>query len=155
MIERIKRTAWTGYDSDGKDKFEDVEIIHRTTQEERDNLKKGDKLIFFQYGEILSAEEGNVFTFERWYDLDTMDKEDSYYKMCIEPNQRELDAYKVGGYKYHQYWQASEVLSRSPFHNFSIWDVELFDPKVHTNFRLMSEAEALKDHNNFVEKYGA
>jgi hypothetical protein len=48
------------------------------TEQQKENLKCGDKLIFIENGSVLSTNKGNVFTFHSWHD-----KEKEFFK-CVE-----------------------------------------------------------------------
>lgn len=93
-------------------------------------LKKGDKLIFIRNGGVLSADIGNVFTFSNW----------------------KMSDRKLG----KRYWQSVELLMFGENeHCFSIFDVELFDEKVHTNFTIVNEEVLKKDEELFVKEFGS
>lgn len=96
------------------------------------NLKKGDKLIFHRSGGVLSTKKGRVFTFSNWHD-------DSV--LLPQP---------------HTYWQCEELLARgNHLHNFLIYDTEVFDPGIHTEYELVDEEILRNDHREFVKKFGA
>lgn len=95
------------------------------TQEQIDDLKEGDKLIFYQDGGGLSTNIGNVFTFANWY-------EEKNYWQCKELHN-----------------QGNHI------HNFSIYDTELFDENIHKEFVLMDEEKLVAKQREFIEKYGA
>jgi hypothetical protein len=91
----------------------------------KNSFVKGDKLIFVHYGEVLSADIGNVFTFSNYKD------------------------------ELKMYWQCEELLSMgNTVHGFATHVVEKFDPSVHTKFRIMNTEELQKDINDFIKKYG-
>lgn len=48
------------------------------TEQQKENLKYGDKLIFIRNGNVLSTNKGNVFTFHSWHD-----KHKEFFK-CLE-----------------------------------------------------------------------
>lgn len=96
------------------------------TKKQIKNLKKGNRLIFFQNGGVLSTDKGNVFTFSNWWE------DDKYY------------------------WQCKELLSMgNRTHNFSIYDLELFDPQKHKQFNIMDEQKITGGEKEFIRKYGA
>lgn len=102
------------------------------TQEQIDNLKVGDKLIFFKHGGVLSAKAGNVFTFSNWY------KED--------------DEWNPGKH----WWQCQELHNQgNHVHNFSIYNTELFDENTHKDYVIMDAEKLVSQQRDFVEKYGA
>ncbi len=97
------------------------------TQEQIDNLKAGDKLIFYRDGGVLSAKKSNVFTFANWSNRYTARK-------C--------------------YWQCKELLNQgNHVHNFSIYDTELFDENIHTEYVLMDEKKLVAKRREFIETY--
>ena len=102
------------------------------TQEQIDNLKAGDKLIFFRNGGVLSANTGNVFTFANWWNED--------------------DKWHPGKH----YWQCKELHNQGNHeHNFSIYHTELFDENIHKDFVLMHEKKLVSQQREFIDKYGA
>ncbi len=83
------------------------------TQQQIQDLKQGEKLIFYKNGNVKSAKQGNVFTFSNWFKEKIMGK---------------------------HYWQCQELHEiGNEYHNFSIYDVELFDPNKHKNYIIMNE----------------
>jgi len=98
------------------------------TQEQKQNLKSGDKLIFVENGGVLSAEVGNVFTFSNWKEMPNL--------------------------KMH-YWQCHELFDMgNDSHNFSINHVELFNPDKHKKFRIVNAQTIRQDEDDFANKYG-
>ena len=116
-------------------------------------LDKGTKLIFEEWGGVLSTNVGNVYTFERWYDESTMDHEDSYYRICMQSDFAKSE-WKEGGSNYHKSWQASECMKNSLYHNFGIWEVAIFNPEIHKQFKMMDENNIEEDQKKFKERYG-
>jgi len=114
------------------------------TIEQADNLQPGDKLIFFKNGNVLSTKKGNVFTFARWYD-----RTEENYRLWRE-GKRSPDI------KLHvRYFQAQEILDTgNDEHNLLVWDTELFDAKIHKEYRLMNAKELGKDYRAFVSVWG-
>jgi hypothetical protein len=101
------------------------------TKEQIENLKSGDKLIFYRRGGVLSSSIGNVFTFANWI--------------------REDDKYNPGKHL----WQCKELHELgNREHNFLIYDTELFDEKIHNEFVMMDEKKLVDQQNAFIEKYG-
>ena len=102
------------------------------TQEQIDNLKAGDKLIFFCNGGVLSANTGNVFTFANWWNEDDKWHPGKHYCQCKE-------LHNQGNHE----------------HNFSIYHTELFDENIHKDFVLMDEKKLVSQQREFIDKYGA
>lgn len=101
------------------------------TKEQIDNLKGGERLIFFRNGGVLSTDIGNVFTFANWWEENDV--------MC--PGKH--------------YWQCRELHDTGNHeHNFSIYDTELFDEKRHRDFVLMDEEKLVSHIREFIEEYG-
>ena len=99
------------------------------TKQQIENLKPGDKLIFVEFGQVLSANIGNVFTFSNWY------KEDEL--------------------KDKIYWQCQELHDMgNSVHGFFIYHVEIFDPQKHKNFKIMNIDSLKQDEDNFFKLYG-
>lgn len=97
------------------------------TPEQIDNLKGGEKLIFFRNGGVLSAKTGNVFTFANWCNKYTSEK---------------------------HYWQCKELQNQGNHdHNFSIYDTELFDENIHKEFVLMDEEKLVAKQQEFIREY--
>lgn len=97
-----------------------------------ENLKPGDKLIFFRGGGVLAAQKGNVFTFSNWW------KEDDFFN--------------PGKY----YWQCQELHNQGNHcHNFQIIDTELFDANIHKEYVLMDENKLAAQQLEFIKQYGA
>lgn len=95
------------------------------------NLKKGDKLIFIEYGGVLSAKKGNVFTFSNWW------KDD--------------DPWRPGKH----YWQCEELHNMGNHeHGFSIYHTELFAENIHKDYVLMDEAKLISNQKEFIRKFG-
>ena len=99
------------------------------TQEQIDNLKNGDKLIFIRHGGVLCTNKGNVFTFANWY---KEPKEGKRWWQCQEQH-------NIGNHE----------------HNYSIYDTELFDESIHKEFVLMDEEKIETKRREFIEMYGA
>ena len=98
------------------------------TQEQIDNLRVGEKLIFFRDGGVISAKKGAVFTFSNWYE-------------------------KYGNEKH--IWQCKELLDLgNNVHNFSIYDTEIFNETIHKDFILMNEYKLSEQKKDFIKKYG-
>ena len=109
------------------------------TEKEIRNLKKGDKLIFFRYGGVLSAQKGNVFTFSNW-------KEQSEEEKKYFPTEPRIS---------DRYFQCCEIHERGNHqHSFSIYDVEPYNPKVHTDANLMSPDKIRTGEKDFIETWG-
>lgn len=89
-------------------------------------LKPGDKLIFVQGAAGVSWRRGNVFTFSN--------------KVAL------WDGLSVQFEELHD--QGNHV------HNAPIKSVELFDPAVHKEFRMMDAAGLQRDVDEFNETYG-
>lgn len=101
------------------------------TEKQIEELKPGDRLIFFEYGGVFSASKGNVFTFSNWY------KEDDYW------------------YPGKNHWQCKELhASGNHEHNFHIRNVDLFDESIHKEYVLMSVEKLNSDRLAFIEEYG-
>jgi hypothetical protein len=99
------------------------------TDKQIKNLKKGDRLIFVRYGECLSWQIGNVFTFSNWYE--------SRYSFP------------------EKLFQVQELINMGNLvHNASVYDVEIFDSSKHKRFKIMTEDELRKDESDFISKYG-
>jgi|ERR1700722_3222349 len=98
------------------------------TDKQIKNLKSGDKLIFVEFGQVLSTQKGNVFTFSNWL-------------------HRPLNEF--------HFWQAQEILDMgNKDHNFGIEYTELFDPKIHKQYRVMNKDRLLSEEKQFIEVYG-
>jgi hypothetical protein len=101
------------------------------TDEQINNLKPGDKLIFVSDGRVLSAKKGNVFTFANWWEPKCQ---------FVVPK---------------TYWQCKELHDMGNHgHNFSIRELELFDENVHTEFVLMDRAKLRAHQMQFLKEYG-
>jgi hypothetical protein len=98
------------------------------------NLKDGDKLIFFRDGGVLSAAVGNVLTFANWH----------------------FSKFQYGSSKQKKYWQCVELHNLgNHVHNFSIYDTELFDENIHKDFVLMDEKKIVENQQKFIKTYGS
>ena len=98
---------------------------------EINSLKRGDKLFFYKYGGVLSTSKGNVFTFSKWYDNNGKDSPSKYH------------------------WQCEELIALgNNVHNFSIFDVELFDKTKHKKYKIMTPSKLKEEERAFIEKFG-
>jgi len=95
----------------------------------KNSLKGGEQLIFIRDGGVLSTSKGNVFTFANWFKVN--------------------DKRHPGKH----YWQCQELLNKE--HNFSIYDVELFDKTIHKVYHIMDDEILTIQQNAFKEKYGS
>ena len=104
--------------------------VFMITQEQIDNLKGEEKLIFFRNGGVLSTQTGNVFTFANWWNED--------------------DKYHPGKH----YWQCKELHDIGNHeHNYSIYDTELFNESTHKKFVLMDGKKLVSQQREVIEKY--
>jgi len=101
------------------------------TEKQISNLVAGCKLIFYRDGGVLSAQTGYVFTFSNWH------KEDDE----LMPGKR--------------WWQCKELHDTGNHkHNFSIFDVEIFDPDLHNEYIFMGGEKLIAEQQEFIKKYG-
>lgn len=93
-------------------------------------LQSGTKLIFYQDGGVLSTKKGNVFTFANWVD--------------------------APGEQPNKYWQCQELLDMgNKAHSFSIHDVDIFDPKIHKGYIIMTRLILIGNKQEFIREYGS
>ncbi|CAB4148892.1 hypothetical protein UFOVP535_31 [uncultured Caudovirales phage] len=98
------------------------------TDEQIENLKYGDKLIFFRNGMSLSCDKGNVFTFSHWSPI---------YSDTENPK---------------EFWKCCELYD-NPNHNFSIYNLELFDETKHFDYNIMTKEKLNEDVINFNKRF--
>ena len=101
------------------------------TQEQIDNLKAGDKLIFIRNSGVLNGREGEVFTFSNWHKTTDNWAPPNYFWQCEE-------LHKIGHHT----------------HNFAITDVELFDESVHKVFTHITPEKLASQEREFIRRFG-
>ena len=108
-------------------------------------MKKGTKLIFVEDGGVLNTKTGTVVTFSNWWDKETAAKHSDYYKACP-------SALKgFDGYLKRRYFQCKEFPYKG--HNLPISRVEIFDPKKHKGYNLLTKESALSSCNEFMNEH--
>lgn len=115
------------------------------TKEQIENLVKGDKLIFYRNGGVLSANTGNVFTFAHWWN----------YEKRLEVLGMEDAKWWTNTTGKKDSFQCVELLDMgNKGHNFSIYDVELFNPEIHKEFTMMYGGRIKENESAFISQYG-
>lgn len=100
------------------------------TDTQRKNLQPGTKLIFIRNGGMLSYNEGYVFTFANWK---KSERDDPW-----------------------RYAQFQELLDTgNSVHNANIYDMEIFDEKIHKNFTVVTSQVLSSNYTDFVRNHGA
>lgn len=93
----------------------------------KNSLKIGDKLIYTQNGSRRKA--GDVLTFYKWSEVEHGDRK--------------------------MWWQSKEMIDNgNTVHGLPIQEVDLFDPRIHKTFRIVTSLMLREEDEEFIKKFG-